>query len=124
VEPPAAAAKPTGLAAGEVAILGMALTKLIFEASELALHNPTISAHGKQPEFKLDERGRPPAMSLAHVVAATRLVRAHLAERERLEPAPPPATPRARLQAARSARYATTARYAYVPAPSTYRTPR
>ena len=65
----------------DVAILGMAVTKLLYEAGELALHNPTASGAGKQPEFKLDERGAAPALSLSHVVAATKLWRSYTAER-------------------------------------------
>lgn len=136
-EPPAATANRAGLDEGEVAILGMALTKLLYEAGELALHNPTASASGKQPEFKLDEHGRPPAMSLSHVVAATRLWRAHSAEtaaREQAErerelalaqaQAKARSAPRARLQAARGQLYALAPRYGYVPTSSTNRVPR
>jgi hypothetical protein len=110
-----------------VAILAMALTKLLYEAGELA--------DGKQPEFKLDEQGRPPALSLTHVVAATRLWRAHAAERaerkqaERaqelaLEQAKARTSPRALLQAARGQQYALVTRHAYAPTSFTTRTRR
>jgi hypothetical protein len=119
--------KRAGLDAGEVAILAMALTKLLYEAGELA--------DGKQPEFKLDEQGRAPALSLTHVVAATRLVRSYAAERaerkqaERaqelaLEQAKARASPRALLQAARGQQYALVTRHAYAPTSFTTRTRR
>ncbi len=63
-----------------MAILGTALTKLLFEAGELALYNPGVLGTGKQPEFKLDEHGMAPAFSLSHVIAATRVWRERAAE--------------------------------------------
>lgn len=120
--------KKDGLSKGEVAVLGMAVTKLIYEAGELALHNPNFDPGGKQPEFKLDEHGRAPAMSLTHVIAATRLARAYAAERAERKQAEAEAkaaadeaaqakalasTPRQRLLAARSERYAQTLHYSY-----------
>lgn len=125
--PAPAATKPPALDDGELAILGMAAAKLIYEAGELALHNPTVSAGGRHPEFKLDENGQPPALSLSHVVAATRLVRAYAAESAARKEAEAQAqarqTPRARLQAARGQQYALIPRYAYLPT-STNRGPR
>lgn len=118
------AASPRKTSNADAALLGLALTKLIYELGELAVHNPEFDPKGKQPEFKLDERGRAPAMSVTHVVAVARLLKAYSAERQAAEPAAPPTTPRARLQAARSERYAATPRYSYVARPTTYRTPR
>lgn len=129
VAPDGTATKTRGgsLSAAELAILGTAVSKLLFEAGELALHNPEVSATGAQPAFDLDENGSPPAFSLAHVVAARRLWRTHAAEKqaraEAERAARLPQTPRARLQAARTERYAATTRYAYA-APTTYRGPR
>jgi hypothetical protein len=130
-EPPRT--KPFGLEPCDVAILGMAVTKLVYEAGELALHNPGVTSAGKHPEFKLDEHGSPPAISLSHVVAATRLWRDRGVEPDSADgtaaesqraPTPTPATPRARLQALRAERYAGSNRYGYVPASSTQRAPR
>jgi hypothetical protein len=111
----------------DVAILGMAVTKLLYEAGELALHNPTASSEGKHPDFKLDENGHAPALSLSHVVAATRLYRSYSAERAEkkeaeqaraLELAEAEArarsAPRLKLQAARGQLYAGAPRYSYV----------
>ena len=117
----------TGLKPTEVALLGMALTKLVYEAGELALHNPEVSAEGKQPEFALDANGSPPALSLAHVVAATRVWQKRSADAaqaaERAAPASSAAAPRQLLQTARVERYASAPRYAYV-APRSSRVPR
>lgn len=112
----------------DMAILGMAVTKLLYEAGELALHNPTASGEGKQPEFKLDERGAAPALSLSHVVAATRLWRSFTAERAEKKEAEQAkelakaeaearrqSAPRLRLQTARGQLYAGAQRYSYVP---------
>jgi hypothetical protein len=103
------------------AVLALALTKLLYELGELALHNPTLDPAGKQPAFALDDAGRPPALSVTHAIAAVRVLRAHLAADD--EPSAPP-SPRVLLQAARSERYATTARYSYVAPTATYRVPR
>ncbi|MEZ4399298.1 MAG: hypothetical protein R3B06_04720 [Kofleriaceae bacterium] len=112
------------LASADAAVLGLALAKLVYELGELALHNPTFDPKGAQPDFKLDDRGRTPAMSVTHVVAVARLLKAASAAVE-ASPAPTtPATPQARLQAARAQRYATTPRYSYVARPATYRAPR
>jgi hypothetical protein len=124
----ATATKPsTQLNEVDVAILGMAVTKLIYEAGELALHNPTASSDGKHPEFKLDENGHAPALSLSHVVAATRLYRAYSAERAEKKEAEQAkvlaqeeadararSAPRLKLQAARGQLYAGAPRYSYV----------
>jgi hypothetical protein len=118
------ATTPRKVASTDAAVLSLALTKLVYELGELAAHNPGFDPKGQQPEFKLDERGRAPAMSVTHVVAVARLLKAYSAERQAAEPAPPPPTARARLQAARSERYAATPRYSYVARPTTYRTPR
>jgi uncharacterized sporulation protein YeaH/YhbH (DUF444 family) len=112
----------------DIAILGMAVTKLLYEAGELALHNPSASGEGKQPEFKLDERGAAPALSLSHVVAATKLWRAYTAERAEKKEAEQAkelaqaeaeartqAAPRMRLRTARGQLYAGAQRYSYVP---------
>lgn len=120
--------KTDGLSEVDVAILGMAVTKLLYEAGELALHNPSASGEGKQPEFKLDERGAAPALSLSHVVAATRLWRAYTAERAEKQEAEQAkelaqaeaeararSAPRLRLQMARGQLYAGAQRYSYVP---------
>jgi hypothetical protein len=114
------------VAPSDTAVLGLALTKLVYELGELALHNPSFDAKGKQPEFKLDEHGRTPAMSVTHVVAVARMVQAYRADQRAAEAAaaPPPPTPRARLQAARTERYAATPRYSYVARPVTFRAPR
>lgn len=72
--------KKDKLSSGEVAILGMAVTKLLYEAGELALHNPQVRGEGKQPEFKLDAEGNAPAFSLAHVLAASKVWRERSAE--------------------------------------------
>lgn len=105
----------------DAAVLGLALTKLVYELGELALHNPTLDPAGPQPEFKLDERGHAPAMSVSHVLAAARLWQQHAARRETERQAREAAeeaafrrSPRAQLQAARSERYAATPRYSYV----------
>lgn len=111
----------TGLESTDLAVLGLALTKLVFEVGEIALYNPTLDPEGKQPKFELDEAGRPPAMSIAHVAAATRLWQSYTASREakRVEAkkldavAAPVESPRMRLYAARSEYYSTTPRYAY-----------
>ena len=109
----------------DTAVLGLALTKLVYELGELALHNPSFDAKGKQPEIKLDEHGRTPAMSVTHVVAVARMVQAYRADQRAAEAAAaPPPTPRARLQAARTERYAATPRYSYVARPVTFRAPR
>jgi hypothetical protein len=118
------------LSACDSAVLGLALTKLVFELGELALYNPALDPAGRQPEFKLDDHGHPPAMSVAHVLAAARFWQQRSAERDAEDRAKQAAaapavaqTPRALLQAARGERYAVTPRYSYV-APTTYRAPR
>jgi hypothetical protein len=127
-----------GLNPTEVAILGLATSKLFFELGELALYNPTLDPAGKQPIFTLDDNGRSPAMSIAHVLAAARVWRSFSAtpETEKLESRSQPITaeegaprammmiqpqpaPRARLYAARSEYYGTAPRYAYSVQPVT-----
>lgn len=114
-----------GLSPGELAVIGLAVTKLVYEAGEIALHNPTLDSTGKQPMFVLDENGRAPAMSLAHIAAAMRLVRAYSAEKTEHAEAQKLAqmkaqpevvvtsAPRTRMYAARSAYYGTSTRYSY-----------
>ncbi len=117
-------ATPTvgGLKPADLAILGLALNKLVFEIGELALHNPDLDSNGKQPEFKLDDAGRAPAMSVAHVAAATKLWRTYSADRsakkveaKQVVAKAQIAAPRARLYAARGDIYASANRYAYSP---------
>jgi hypothetical protein len=62
-----------GLSSLELHVLGLAVAKLAFEAGELGLHNPAVAGDGAMPAWQLDERGRAPALSLAHVLAAPRL---------------------------------------------------
>ena len=93
----AGAANPRKTSSADAAVLGLALTKLVYELGELAVHNPEFDPKGKQPEFKLDERGRAPAMSVTHVVAVARLLKAYSDQRPAAAAAPtPPPTPRAR----------------------------
>jgi hypothetical protein len=100
------------LTGAEIAIIGMAINKLVYEAGELALHNPSVASDGRLPEFKLDAHGCPPAISLSHIVAATRVLRGPVAG-ETGEPVTAPT--RARLQAARAERYAGAAnRFTYL----------
>jgi hypothetical protein len=108
------------LSAADSAVLGLALTKLVFELGELALHNPGLDPAGHQPDFKLDDRGHPPAMSVTHVLAAARLWQERAAKRDAAaaaQRATADATAlrsaRAQLQAARSERYAAAPRYSY-----------
>jgi hypothetical protein len=116
------------LSKDETAILALALSKLIYELGELALKNPTLDPAGEQPVFKLDGQGRAPALSVTHVLAAARLLQARAEERKRAAEAAqtttPPGTPRARLQAARTERYAAVPRYAYNARPVSYRSSR
>jgi hypothetical protein len=121
-----------GLEPADLAVLGLAATKLVFEVGEIALHNPKLDPQGKQPEFKLDENNKAPAMSIAHVAAAVRLWRSYSASKEeakvleqkQLEAKAEPevvvyaAPPRARLYAARSAYYGTAPRYGYTTQPA------
>lgn len=100
--PPETSSTLAGLDGADLAIIGMALNKLAYEAGELALHNPTVAADGRHPEFKLDAHGCPPALSLSHIVAARRYMRGPEAEvaEEATE------STRTRLQRARAERYA------------------
>jgi hypothetical protein len=133
VDPPRAtnAATSGRVAASDGDVLCLALNKLVYELGELALHNPTLAADGKQPEFTLDDHGNPPAMSVMHAIAAVRWWQAR-AEQQAVDAAAKTAaadaalarSPRARLQAARTERYATAPRYSYVAPISTYRVPR
>lgn len=121
------AAAPTsrvaGLDARDLAILGLAATKAVYELGELALHNPTLDPKGPQPVFALDDSGRAPAISLAHVFAATRMWRSLGAPATTAMAAvAAPAAPRARLYAARSEYYGTAARFTYAATPT--RTPK
>lgn len=73
IETKAASTRTTaGFTTAELRLLGLALAKLAFEAGELALHNPTVSGDGPLPAWQLDDAGHPPALSLAHIVAARR----------------------------------------------------
>jgi hypothetical protein len=105
--PPAITATLAGLDGAEIAILGMAINKLIYEAGELALHNPTVASEGRHPDFKLDTHGCPPAISLSHIIAATRVLRGPSTEAE------VPMTPatRQRMQQARAERYSNIRRF-------------
>jgi hypothetical protein len=63
-----------GLTPVEVALLGLALSKLAWEAGELSLHNASVSGDGQLPSWQLDtETHRPPALSLAHMIAIKRV---------------------------------------------------
>ncbi len=105
--PPATTATLAGLDGAEIAILGMAINKLIFEAGELALHNPSVASEGRHPEFKLDTHGCPPPISLSHIIAATRALRGPSEEPE----APMTPSTRLRMQQARAERYAAARRF-------------
>ena len=52
--------------------LARAISKLGWEAGELAIHNPDLASGGTFPAWKIDDSGHPPPLSLAHVLAITR----------------------------------------------------
>lgn len=63
-----------GLTPIEIAVLGLALSKLAWEAGELSLHNASASGDGQLPSWQLDaETKQPPALSLAHMIAIKRV---------------------------------------------------
>ncbi len=62
-----------GLTAAELRTLALAGAKLAFETGELGLYNPNVAGDGAMPSWQLDENGAPPALSLAHLIAAPRL---------------------------------------------------
>jgi hypothetical protein len=116
----------------DVALLGLAFTKLAFEVGELSLHNPTLDGNGKLPEFKLDDSGRAPALSLTHVLAANRVWNTYTAERKQTQATEAEALTlkkqtlantqvevipaRQRVYAARTELYASQLRYTYASA--------
>lgn len=109
---------------GAIGVLTMALAKLTFEAGELALHNPTLAAGAPVPEFKVDEAGRAPGLSLAHVLAVRQLWMARSDEKAEaktmaVQTAAPRTTASQRRQTARTQYYAAGAQgYAYRAAPA------
>ena len=63
-----------GLTPVEIALLGLGLSKLAWEAGELSLHNASVAGDGQLPSWQLDaETKQPPALSLAHMIAIKRV---------------------------------------------------
>jgi hypothetical protein len=102
----------------DTALVGRALHKLVYELGELALHNPGVDPGGKLPTYQRDEKGALPSVSVAHALAAKRWY-----DQRQAAAAPRDTSPRGRLVAARSERYAAAPRYSYV-APTSSRGPR
>ncbi len=61
-----------GLTPADQRLLALAISKLAWEAGELAIHNPDLESGGTFPAWKIDDSGQPPPLSLAHVLAITR----------------------------------------------------